>query len=182
MSDIPDYPVYSKNVLEFITVAHDYCLTLGKPEKLKIKMLNDYLRKVLPLLYIKADLLPSVDISNENANERYITEEDWQALFNHLRRIFGKNDEFWYIDQSGKTNDMSRGSVSEHLTDIYQDLKDFVVLYQKNSLDAKENAVASIKRLFFDHWGFKVINVMPVLHYLNLESADIDDIDLPKYF
>lgn len=181
MAKIPDHPVYSKNVLEFITVAHDYCLTMSKPEKLKRDNLVDYLRKVLPLLYIKADLLPETEVANPGANQRFVTEEDWQALFNHLRRIFGNKDEFWFIDQSESTNDMKKGSLAEHLTDIYQDLQDFILLYQQNSLDAKENALSEIKRLFYERWGAFLVNVTKTLHHLSGGSHEIVEPDIPKF-
>ena len=181
MNEIPDHPVYSKNVLEFITVAHDYCLTMSKPEKLNLISLTEYLRKVLPLLYVKADLLPDVQVNNPEANQRFVTEENWQALFNHLRRIFHKKDEFWFVDQSANTADMVKGSLAEHFTDIFQDLKDFIDLYQQNSLDAKENAVSEVKRLFYSNWGKQLVNALKTLHSLSIDTEEPEDLDIPKF-
>jgi len=180
MNEIPDLPVYSRNVLEFITVAHDYCITMNKAANLKKKQLLDYSRKVLPLLYLKADLLPEIEVQNPEANERFVTEEEWQSLFNHLRQIFGDQDEFWFTDQDSNPPEMKKGSLSEHFADIYQDLNDFVILYQKNSIFAKENAVAEIEKLFRINWGIRVVNTLKILHHFIAFQEEPDDPDITE--
>jgi hypothetical protein len=175
MNSFADHPVYSKNVFELITVANDYCLTLSKIENADREYLIDYLRKVSPLLYIKASLLPDVVVENSDANEKFITQEEWESLFNILRKKFEHQDEFWYIDPSGVTNEPVKGSLSECFADIYQDLKDFLLLYQKNSIAAKENAVHDVKHLFETRWGFELVNAHKILHYLTMPGTDNDE-------
>ncbi|MCB0804188.1 MAG: DUF5063 domain-containing protein [Bacteroidales bacterium] len=182
MNDIPDHPVYSKNVLEFITVAYDYSVTLKKKEKFKKNELIHYLRKVLPLLYVKADLIPDTEVRNPDANERFVTEEEWEALFNQLRNLFGADDEFWLTDPSGNESEMVKGSMAEHLTDIWQDLQDFLVLYQKNSIMAKENAVFEVKRLFNESWGIRLVNALKQLHFLGMKPVIDTDHEMPDFF
>ena len=173
MSDIPNHPVYSKNVLEMLTVANDYCLSMAKVEDYSKSDLMSYLQKICPLLYIKGALLPVIEVRNPEANERFVVEEEWESLFNGLRDKFSKDDEFWYIDNSEQEDkEPVKGSLSEHFTDLYQDLKDFILLYQKNSLDAKENAVSGIKRLFETHWGYKLVNAHKTLHYLVMRGIN----------
>ena len=65
MNDISDHPVFSKNVLEFLTVANDYCLMMAKVETTSKYSLIEYLQKVCPLLYIKASLLPDIEVQND---------------------------------------------------------------------------------------------------------------------
>jgi len=176
MSEIPNHPVYSKNVFEFITVANDFCIFLAKIETYSKQETIDYLQKVCPLLYIKGALLPDVEVSNPDANERFVTEGDWETLFNDLRNKFRPEDEFWFIDNSDiNINDPIKGSLAEHFADIYQDMKDFLMLYQKNTLDAKENAVSGLKHLFAIHWGLRIVNAMKALHYITLKSLPVDE-------
>ncbi|MCF8404810.1 MAG: DUF5063 domain-containing protein [Bacteroidales bacterium] len=174
MSEIPESPVTSKNVFELLTVANDYCIAMRNAETTSKAKLIDYLRKVCPLLYIKASLLPETEVSNPDANERFVTEEDWEILFNTLRNKFGKQDEFWYVDNADNTNDMIKGSLAEHFTDIYQDLQDFISLYQKNTIAAKENAISEVNRLFKSRWGFRLVNAHKTLHYLSETKEEID--------
>ena len=181
MNEIPSQPVYSKNVMEFITVAHDYCITMSKNQKLGAKQLTDYLRKVLPLLYVKADLLPEIEVQNPEANQRFVTEEEWETLFNQLRGIFGNQDEFWLADHSDNTTELIKGSLAEHFADIFQDLQDFIILYQKNSIDAKENAVFEVKQLFRNHWGVRLVNALTMLHHFIADSEEADDYSIPGF-
>jgi hypothetical protein len=182
MSEIPNHPVYSKNVFEIITVANDFCIFLAKIETYSITETIDYLQKVGPLLYLKGTLLPDIEVSNPDANERFVTEGDWETLFNELRNKFQPDDEFWFIDNSDfSDNNPIKGSLAEHFADIYQDLKDFLMLYQKSTLDAKENAVSELKRLFLIHWGLRIVNAMKVLHYINLKNLPVEE-DTPYDF
>lgn len=183
MTEIPDSPAYSKNILEMLTVANDYCLTLSKTENKPKKELIDYLIKVSPLLYIKGSLLEDIEVSNPEADQRFVTEEEWQALFNELRKKFGKDDEFWYIDNSENHNEPVKGSLAESYADIYQDMKDFLMLYQVNTLDAKENAVNDIKQSFLSHWGYRLVNAHKTLHHLSLKtSKEPPSFDIPEMF
>ncbi|MBM3436614.1 MAG: DUF5063 domain-containing protein [Bacteroidetes bacterium] len=171
MNSIPDLPVYSKNVFELLTVANDFCLTLSRLENTDKATLIDYLRKVSPLLYLKASLLPDIKVENPDANEKFLTQEEWEYLFNALRKKFGADDEFWFIDPGKADNEAVKGSLSECFADIYQDLKDFLTLYQKNSLSAKENAVYEIKNLFENRWGYDLVNAHKTLHYLTMPKG-----------
>ncbi len=171
MSEIPNHPVYSKNVLEMLMVANDYCTFMAKAETYTKQQMFDYLLKVAPLLYIKGSLLPDITVQNPEAGQKFLHEEEWEALFTALRKVFKKDDEFWFIDNSDfSDNTPIKASLSESFADIYQDMKDFVILYQKSSLDAKENAVFELKQLFDTNWGYRIVNSQKALHYLNLSG------------
>lgn len=172
MSEIPNHPAYSKNVLEMLMVANDYCTFMAKAETYTKQQLYDYLLKVSPLLYIKGSLLPDITVQNPDALEKFLPEEEWETLFTALRKVFSKEDEFWFIDNNNPNdNKPVKGSLSESFADIYQDMKDFLLLYQKNSLDAKENAVSELKHLFETHWGYRMVIAHKTLHYLNFSGG-----------
>ncbi len=158
----------SKQVLEMLTVANEFCLFIEKLEEYSQTLIYSYLQKVCPLIYIKGALLPDVEISDESASERFITEENWDSIFSMLKTKFDKDDEFFLID-----DDIISGvkpitaSLAENLTDVYQDLKDFVMLYQKNLTAAKECAVKDCKVLFENNWGQKIINAHHRIHELS---------------
>ena len=59
-------PENSKNVIEFLRVAHEYCLFIEKSaEKDKAKIF-DFVLKIGPLLYLKGRLLPEFLRSSPN--------------------------------------------------------------------------------------------------------------------
>jgi hypothetical protein len=155
------------NVLEMLTVANEYCLFLEKCEDYTREDVIGYLQKISPLLYLKGTLVPVVAVHHPEANERFVTEEQWGYIYNTLLNKFGEEDKYLIIDHADKTNpEMKKASMADNFADIYQDLKDFVMLYQRNTLAAKENAVNECRRLFETHWGFRLVSAHLHLHFL----------------
>ena len=160
-------PVYSKKVLELLTVANEFCLFLEKADAYNTVELMGFLQKVLPLIYLKTALLPDIQAEDEDAAEHYVTEEEWEQMFNTLRNKFGEDDIYQYIDHHEKSHsDPVRASISENIADIYQYLKDFILLYQKPLKTFKENAVRDCKHLFETRFGYRIVNCHAALHYL----------------
>ena len=155
--------IKSTAVLEMIRVAHEYNVFSEDIEKKKVEDILSFYQKIIPLMYIKAALLPDIEVSDTTANERYVAEEHWEGIFMKLKAKFGKSDEYWELDEN---NDSNKASLAEILADIYQDTKDFVVLFQKNQMAAKENAVYEVKRLFKVHWGPRSNSAVKQLHNL----------------
>ncbi|RUA26634.1 MAG: hypothetical protein DSY76_05815 [Bacteroidetes bacterium] len=162
--------IKSTIVLEMIRIAHEYNTFTEDLKNKKVEDIINFYQKVLPLMYLKASLLPDVEVSDESANERYVTEEHWEEVFMNLKTKFGKADEYWELDDN---SDSAKVSLAEKLADCYQDTKDFVVLFQKNKMAAKENAVFEIKRLLKVHWGPRALSALKQLHTI-LYQEEID--------
>lgn len=153
-------PEITKQVIEMLTVANDFCIFTESIEKYTKDDVLSYLQKVCPLLYIKGALLPFVEVSNPEANERFVTEENWTVIYNDTKKVLDKADEFMSIGIEDKMDStVVICSISEFVADIYQDMKDFILLYQKNTKTARENAVSECRLLFATHWGWRVIDV-----------------------
>lgn len=163
--EILQEPVYSPLVLEFLAVAHKYCLFIEEIDKQSKELVLDYLHKALSLLYVRGSVLPEIEPEEAEMIEKFVTEEQWQVVFNDLRNKFGDADEYWFVENDNPHHDLIKGSLSDNLADIYQDMKDFVILYQKPFRDAKVAAVWEIRQLFRSHWGFRVVNALKVIHY-----------------
>lgn len=167
MENIKNEPAYSKSVLEFITVANDFCIFMEKVASYNETDVFNYLQKVSPLLYLKASLLPDVHVEDPSANERFVTLEQYEDIFNALRSKILDHDVFWYIDLDSPDENLPvKGSIAESYADSYQDLKDFLLLYQKNTRVAKQNAVFECKNLFKEHWSYRLLNAMKAIHHI----------------
>jgi len=174
-SEIYQEPVYTKRVIEMLTVANEYCLFLDKAEDYSKEDILEYLQKLIPLIYLKASLLPDISVTDESAAEHFVTEEQWENLFNALRIKLGDQDIYYVTDPDRTTDDEpERASISENLADIYQDMKDFVLLYQKPLKISKENAVFDCKHLFKTRTGFRMVNLLRAIHYLLFSATDSD--------
>jgi len=173
-----DDPVCSRKVLEMITVANEYCLSLEKADAYSVAELTSFLRKIAPLIYLKSTLLPDIDVQDDDSVEHYVTEEQWESLFNTLHQKFGDNDVFYYVDlRETSHNDPLKGSLAESFTDVYQDLKDFLLLYQNPLRTFKENAVNDCKRLFETRYGYKLLNATAALHCLQYPAGAVAGYD-----
>ena len=168
-------PVTSRRVLEMLTVANEFCLFLEKVEERSRDELIQFIQKICPLIYLKASLLPDVTVSDDEAVQHYVKEEQWEELFNLLRNKFGNNDEYYTIDHHEQSHhDPIKASISENIADIYQDMKDFVLLYQNPLRPFRENAVMELKLLFGTRTGYRLVQVMQIIHYLISQPAGND--------
>jgi len=171
-----DEPAYSMPVIDMLKVANEFCLFIERIENFPSDELYPFIQKLLPLLYLKGSLLPNVIMDEPEANERFFTAEQWENTFGTLRNKLTVDDEFWILDLEGpdETNPI-KASISELLTDIYQDMKDFVLLYQKEGRASKQNAAHECKSLFFSHWGIRVIDVLKIVHSRKSPILPADD-------
>ncbi|MCX6248828.1 MAG: DUF5063 domain-containing protein [Bacteroidetes bacterium] len=173
VNELPNDPVYSKTVLEMLTIANEYCLFLEKAEDYSRQDILAFLQKICPLIYLKGSLLPVIELKDEEAAEHFVTEEEWEGLFNTLHQKFGEDDLYYFIDPHERSHtDPVKASMAENFTDIYQDLKDFVLLYQKPRKASMEFAVYECKRLFETRYGFRLVRAHSALHYLLHKEGD----------
>ncbi len=160
-------PVYTKQVAELLTVANEFCLFTQKVQDYSKDDILTYYRRIIPLLYLKGSLLQDVTPSDPDRNERFVLEEDWESLFNLLRNKLYPDDHFWICaDPHHEDTEAEKASIAECIADCYQDLKDFLMLYEKNSLAARENAVHEVYLSFPYHWGPALTKALYGLHLL----------------
>jgi len=166
----PEDPAISKPVLEMLTVANEYCLFFEKAANYKVHDILSYFHKIAPLLYLKASLLPAVAIPDTEAGERFVTEEQWEGVFKTLREQFREADVYYIHDHNF---DSVEASLSDNMTDIYQDMKDFIMLYQKNTTPARRHAIYQLLDLYRWRWGPALLTALGAVHHL-LFKKDID--------
>jgi hypothetical protein len=168
-------PESSQQVLEFLRVGYEYVLFIEKIEDEEKEEIFDFFHKLVPLIYLKATLLPEIEPEFPESIERFVAEEEWEQVFNDLRSKLGDDDLYWFTDQIRSADyDPVKGSLAENMTDIYQDLKDFVLLYQKNNKPARENAVSGIKSLFRSRWGIRALRALNCIHTIMYPEEDFD--------
>jgi hypothetical protein len=157
-------PATSANVLDMFTVANEFCIFTEKADKYNPDEVLQYYAKICPLLYLKGAILPVVEPDEDYFGERFVNEDQWESIYNSLLTVFPGKDEFYTLSYENSDNMPLKASISEHLADVYQDLKDFVLLYQKNHTYAKQNAVYECRNLFIAHWGARIAALLPALH------------------
>ncbi len=159
--------VYSKQVIEFLTVAHEFCVFTEKAETFSQDDVLNFYQKILPLMYVKGSLLPLVENHEDVIAERFVNEEQWENMFHLLHDKFAEGDTYTSVHK----NDYNEwvpvsASIADNIADVYQDMKDFVMLYQKGTHHAKENALYECRKLFSQRWGIRTIKAQMAIHQL----------------
>jgi hypothetical protein len=171
-------PVYSHNVIEFVAIANEYCKYAEHASELKGDEILRIMQRILPLLYLKASLLPSLEPFFEEGNEKFVAEADWNRVHDTIGRILGSADDF-SAEMGEKLDDTGIPmpvSLSENFADIYQDLKDFILLYQTGTEEIMNDAVWECKMNFETIWGEKLLNVVRAAHRFLYSGKVIEDV------
>lgn len=172
-------PVYSRNVIDFVAAANEFCKYAEHASQIKGDEMLKILQRILPFLYLKASLLPSLEPYFEDGNEKFVTEDDWNRIHDKLREKFGTADDYQEIFD-GKTSEPEGpevASISENMADIYQDLKDFLLLYQTGTKEVMNDAVWECRMNFENFWGQKLLNAMRAIHRFIYSGEEIEKIE-----
>jgi hypothetical protein len=175
-------PVYSRTVVEFVAVANEFCKYVEHAGELKGEEILKILQRILPLMYLKASLLPALEPFFEDGNEKFVTEGDWNRINNSFKEKFGTADEFLEITDKylDETESLALSSLAENMTDIYQDVKDFLLLYQTGTREVMNDAIWECRINYENIWGQKLVNALSAIHrfvYSGEEINKVEEID-----
>ena len=166
--------VYSKNVVEFVTVGNEYCSSVENVAHYSAQENLQKFQKLLPLLYIKAAVLPKIERLLDEELEMYISELDYNVLHQKWVQLLNEFDSFYEVfDPSIQFGQETvTASVSENLLDIYQSLKDFITSYSIGNEEVMNDSLAECLLQFEESWGQQLVNVMRAVHMLVYSNAD----------
>ncbi|MBI9065713.1 MAG: DUF5063 domain-containing protein [Salinivirgaceae bacterium] len=168
--------VYSENVIDFATLATEYCNLLDGVALLSQKEFIDKAHRLLPLVYLKAIILPDTEAEMPELIDKSVTQEEWEAVYNTMVNKLHDVDSYNEIlDPLNDTEAMA--SLSEGFADIYQDLKDFMVLYNMGTPEIMNDAIWECKNNFKAYWGQRLVNIQRVLHNLFYGNQSLNEND-----
>jgi len=169
----------SQSVTDFVTVAGEFCIFVENVSRFPKKDLLDKLRKLLPLLYIKTSLLPKVEPFYDDGNEKFVTEEDWENVHTQLKTKLGYHDEYpdIYDPLTHEQIEESIASISDNIADIYQDLKNFISLYNIGNEEMMNDALWECTMNFEEYWGQRLVSALKAIHMVYFSGDDLSDED-----
>ena len=177
---LPDHIVYSKKVIEFVTVAAETCLFLEHANEFTKTDFVQKSIKILPLLYLDASLLDIPDPVFEEIPERFVNEEDYQYVHGLVEQLLGSDDSYLEVfhPYMALSDTPIAAFVSEDMADVYQELKDFAANYQLGDIDIMNDALVACLEAFGEHWGQKLLNALRALHAVRFsEGFGLEDTD-----
>jgi hypothetical protein len=173
---------YSKNVIEFITVANEFCSFLERSDDFESPDFMGRLQKILPLLYLKASMLPEFEFEAEDDMEKFVSEIDYNLIQQKILTHTGASDDYQEVFISGMQFSESAlsSSISENVADIYQEMKDLVMSFRMLNDEVMEQAVWECKNNFSQYWGQTLVNCLRAVHNLIYTENNEDEQDSAK--
>ena len=175
--------IFDKNSIEFVTVAAEYCGFIERSRGADRKTFVDTALKILPLLYLKASLIPECELIGEDDLEVFVTEDDYEMVRRAIAHVLGPQDDYlevFHPDMAYSDSPIKK-CISEDLADIYQDLKDFICVFQLGMNVTMNDSLYVCKEHFAEFWGQRLVNTMRALHDVkyNTSSDDEEALDAP---
>jgi len=165
--------VYTKNIIEFVTVALEFCNYLEHSDERSRSEFSPVIQKVLALLYLKAAIVEKPVSLGDTDVPTTVTEADYQTIQNKIADVMAEADDYFDGEEAS--------SVSENLSDIYQSVKDFIMNYKKGDQNLSNESLCQCIDDFEGYWGIKLLNCIKALHSFvyREENGDVqgDDIE-----
>ena len=173
--------IFDKNSIEFVTVAAEYCSFIERSRGADKKSFVDTALKILPLLYLKASLIPECELIGEGDLEVFVTEDDYEYVRLVVAHVMGAQDDYlevFHPDMAYSDTPIKK-TISEDLADIYQDLKDFISVFQLGMNATMNDSLCVCKEHFAEFWGQRLVNTMRALHDVKYNTSDEEADDAP---
>lgn len=169
--------IFDKNSIEFVTVAAEYCAFIERTRNIERSAFVDTALKILPLLYLKASLIPTCELLGEGDLEVFVTEADYEMLRMSVANVLGEQDDYLevFLPDMAYSDTPIKKCVSEDLADIYQDLKDFICVFQLGLNMTMNDSLYVCKEHFEEFWGQRLVNTMRALHDIKYNRKDVMD-------
>ena len=158
--------IYDKNTIEFVAVAVSFCALLESNEPVTKEIMVDRCQKILPLLYLKAMMLPKVELLSDYEPESMLSEEEYESLRQRIAGILGEQDDYLEVFHPDMpySDTPVLATLSEDLADIYQDIKNFVSIFRLENPETMNDALYLCKENFKEFWGQRLTNAMRAFH------------------
>ena len=169
--------IFERNAVEFVTVAAEYCAFIERSEGQKRTEFVDTLLKILPLLYIKASMIPECEVMSEDGLESFVTEDDYEVIRLNLQELLADRDDYLdvFVEDMKYSDTPIHKSIAEDLSDIYQVVKDFVCQFRSGLNETMHDALAQCREHFINYWGQTLVNTMRALHEVKYNHTDEEE-------
>lgn len=167
--------VFDNNTVEFVTVAARYCALMEGLAGMDKDEMVDTVVRILPLLYLKATLLPYCERMDFTDPAQVVDEDEYEFVRRGVHNLLGADDD--YLEVFSPDMAYSEGAlgaeISEDLADIYQDVKNFVGAFATGVNMTMNDALVICREHFELYWGQRLVNTMRALHQVKYGAPEI---------
>lgn len=167
-------PIYERNTIEFVTVALEFCTFVETAGQAGLFDFTDKAVKLLPLLYLKATLIPEVSLEEEIEPELSVTEEMYESVRTQIAALLGEKDSYLetFHPDIQYSDAPIAAFISENLADVYQDTGNFVSLFRQGNEEVMLEAIALCRNNFREFWGQQLLNALKALHAVRYSDEE----------
>ena len=156
----------SPNSVAFIAMSVEYCHALENVLDFEREDFIAKMLKLLPRIYMSATDIAENQFEENYYAESYLEEESYDAVKENIARLLAEDDIYLevFMDDMKYSDTPISASIAEGLTDIFQDLFNFVNNVKDAPQEQISDYVAVCKENFETFWGQRLCNVMKALH------------------
>ncbi|MDD4922326.1 MAG: DUF5063 domain-containing protein, partial [Bacteroidales bacterium] len=133
--------------------------------------------RLLPLLYLKATLLPQNEPLSDDPQESFATEDQYAVLLQTLLNVLGADDAYLEVfhPEIIYSDTPVAASISENMADIWQDLYNFLSVFRLGYDETMNDALYVCRTNFEQFWGQSLVNVLRALHNCKYAAVSGDE-------
>ncbi len=168
-----DYSFFDKNVIEFVRVSAEYCNTIDNLSSLDKQQFIDRMLKLLPLLYLKAEMLQLEESENDVMLETFVSEVHYNHVLNQVASLLAEDDRYIEVFTAGIefSEEGVAQDISEQIADIYQDLKNLICRFQGGLQEVMKASVEETVSSYRAYWGQRLVNALRALHHVKYKES-----------
>jgi len=160
--------ILSKQTEDFVRTALEFCVLVEKHTQTGRDFFIGNMIRVLPLLYLKASIIPPIEENYDSDLKTKVNEEMYNKIEESISQLLG-NDNL-YLETFHPDIRLSDSPVvvkiSEDLADIYQDLGNFIAVFKNGQKETMNDSLALCVLNFEKYWGQRLLNALRALHYI----------------
>lgn len=163
--------VFSHYTVDFARVALEFCAFAEKAKESDKKTFIDNMVRVLPLLYLKASILPAIPEYYESDLENKVSEQFYAQVQETVAKLLGDGDlylETFHPDMKWSDAPVAV-RISEDLADIYQDLGNFIAVFKNGQKETMNDSLVVCIDNFKQFWGQRLVNALRALHFIKYQ-------------
>lgn len=166
--------VYSSALVDFVKASNEFCHFLEELKGTEGKAFITATVVQLAEIYSFFLKIGETEPVLETPPEPTVTEAEWSALFQRIALILGASNDILRLADEDEfdRSELTNHTISEDMADVYQELRDFTVIYSRGLEELMNDAAWELKLRFAEHWGAKLLRSLSALHQLYVNNVD----------
>ncbi|MDR2520736.1 MAG: DUF5063 domain-containing protein [Bacteroidales bacterium OttesenSCG-928-I14] len=160
--------VFSKYTIDFTRVAVEYCMLLEKTKKTEKKIFINNMTKVLPLLYIKASIIPKIKEYYKSNLELVMSNALYLQIESSISDLLGNDNLYLEVfkQETKYSSSLNTAKVSKDLANIYQNLGNFISVFKNGDKKIMSDSLMLCIENFKKCWGQHLVNALKAMHFV----------------